>query len=128
MKKISERFQEIKKNPKKSQRLSVVEMQRFSTDFYQNFAIRICNAEDLVQECHDCGVLEGQLHEPSCDMERCPICLGQLLTCGHGNKIWTVTATKREYHTFNNTLVVPAVVFISIFQSFKFLMKSGKSM
>jgi len=31
--------------------------------------------------CHDCGVIRGQLHVPSCDMERCPACRGQVLTC-----------------------------------------------
>lgn len=32
--------------------------------------------------CHDCGALEGQLHVYGCDMERCPFCLGQIITCG----------------------------------------------
>jgi hypothetical protein len=32
--------------------------------------------------CHDCGVFEGQLHDRGCDMERCPFCLGQLISCG----------------------------------------------
>jgi len=31
--------------------------------------------------CHDCGVKEGQYHEPGCDCEICPICGGQLISC-----------------------------------------------
>jgi hypothetical protein len=34
-----------------------------------------------VQTCHDCGVKEGQLHHRGCDMERCPVCHEQLITC-----------------------------------------------
>jgi hypothetical protein len=37
---------------------------------------------DKEKRCHDCGALEGQLHLYGCDMERCPFCLGQLITCG----------------------------------------------
>jgi hypothetical protein len=35
-----------------------------------------------VTVCHDCGARLGQFHVPSCDMERCPACGGQMITCG----------------------------------------------
>lgn len=31
--------------------------------------------------CGDCGVVEGQYHVPGCDLERCPFCSGQLISC-----------------------------------------------
>jgi len=33
------------------------------------------------QECHDCAVIKGELHVPSCDVEECPVCGGQVLSC-----------------------------------------------
>jgi|CXWK01.1.fsa_nt_gi hypothetical protein len=32
--------------------------------------------------CGDCGVRRGGLHHPGCDLQRCPRCRGQLLSCG----------------------------------------------
>ena len=34
------------------------------------------------QPCHDCSVQFGGTHHPGCDMERCPKCHGQLISCG----------------------------------------------
>jgi hypothetical protein len=47
---------------------------------------RICYGKeqydwDSSVPCHDCRVLEGEFHVPSCDVEECPICGEQLLSC-----------------------------------------------
>lgn len=31
--------------------------------------------------CHDCGIAPGGYHHPGCDMEICPRCNGQLISC-----------------------------------------------
>lgn len=31
--------------------------------------------------CHDCGAKKGFYHHPGCDMERCPRCGGQIISC-----------------------------------------------
>jgi hypothetical protein len=31
--------------------------------------------------CHDCGVIKGEFHVPGCDVERCPVCDGQIGGC-----------------------------------------------
>lgn len=34
--------------------------------------------------CHDCAIINkpGNVHHFGCDIERCPICKGQLISCG----------------------------------------------
>lgn len=49
-----------------------------------NDAIR--NDLNRPRTCHDCGTIEGHLHERGCDMERCPFCGTQLISCGCANK------------------------------------------
>ena len=34
------------------------------------------------RSCHDCGVSPGEVHHHGCDMERCPRCQGQSISCG----------------------------------------------
>jgi hypothetical protein len=33
------------------------------------------------RDCHDCAVKPGGLHHAGCDVERCPRCHRQLITC-----------------------------------------------
>jgi hypothetical protein len=32
--------------------------------------------------CGDCGAKPGEFHQPGCDVERCPYCGDQLISCG----------------------------------------------
>ena len=41
-----------------------------------------CEGGDQNTRCCDCGAPIGTYHHVNCDAERCPICGGQLWTCG----------------------------------------------
>jgi len=36
---------------------------------------------DVNVRCHDCNIVNGFVHHFGCDMERCPKCDGQLISC-----------------------------------------------
>lgn len=38
---------------------------------------------DVNKRCHDCGIVnkKGNIHHFGCDIERCPRCKGQIISC-----------------------------------------------
>lgn len=38
---------------------------------------------DHNERCHDCGIINapGNVHHMGCDVERCPVCHGQFISC-----------------------------------------------
>jgi Zn-finger nucleic acid-binding protein len=56
-----------------------------------------------IKKCHDCGIIEGQIHEYGCDMEMCPFCGGQLIVCGCSYKILNIDVSEDSY-AFENGL------------------------
>lgn len=44
--------------------------------------------------CHDCGAVEGQYHQFGCDMERCPFCGRQLISCDCCYKLLSIDVSE----------------------------------
>jgi len=60
----------------------------FICDGKQYERIKVGGAGDFFEDvgadfwCDDCGAKRGHYHHTGCDCEKCPICGGQLLSCG----------------------------------------------
>ena len=50
---------------------------------------------DVNVHCHDCGILNGGVHHMGCDMERCPICDGQMIACDCDWSDYQLGSTRR---------------------------------
>ena len=46
------------------------------------FGTKVTPEPNVGDRCHDCGVTTGNYHHPGCDVERCPKCHGQIISCG----------------------------------------------
>lgn len=49
-----------------------------------------------IKLCHDCGVREGEIHRFGCNIELCPFCFNQLITCYCRNEHFDIVGLSRD--------------------------------
>ena len=57
------------------------------------------------ERCGDCGAMPGNYHHPGCDIERCPICGCQLLSCSCDIEAFITKLEDAEKISANDTEV-----------------------
>ena len=57
---------------------------------YQRFRVRRKRQRAIpgTPTCGDCGAPNGRFHHPGCDLENCPRCRQQPISCGCGQRMW----------------------------------------
>lgn len=53
----------------------------------------------FIRICHDCGAKIGEFHQPGCDMEECPFCNDQLISCGCGYDILGIDSSQEPVYS-----------------------------
>jgi hypothetical protein len=61
---------------------------------------------DIGKKCHDCNIenKKGNIHHIGCDIERCPRCKGQLISCDCDKGAYFETSKTMNSHTHNKTV------------------------
>lgn len=67
-----------------SKTILVIEGKEYERVRYGSSLEGFDDIEYAKRPCHDCLVVEGQIHLLGCDMERCPKCGNQLISCNCG--------------------------------------------
>lgn len=60
-------------------------LQKSDGKFFERIRYGMDHLKDNVKNpirCHDCAATLGHFHHFGCDWEECPVCEGQLITCG----------------------------------------------
>ena len=67
--------------------------------------------------CHDCGIKHGGIHHYGCDVERCPICGGQLIGCDCliGKEVLMLPMTSPEMKRLDFKKPVDPINFSEVF-------------
>ena len=57
----------------------------YSDGVYERFRV---SRKRSRRACGDCLAPTGGLHHPGCDLESCPRCREQLISCSCGERVW----------------------------------------
>ena len=59
---------------------------------------RFPRRRNSIPRCHDCHVLPGQVHHHGCDVEECPACGAQSISCGC---VWAGEETEDAFRWYD---------------------------